>query len=440
MDQQRFAEGKRSYRAGHYAQAAQDFLESAEPGIARGNGPAFHQAGNAFLQLERLDDALTMYQNALRDDTYDSMSGVYSNIGYVYAKLKNHGASAEAYELAATYPECEKPYKCHLRVAQNHMKLGNIDKAAIAYKKAALDVNNPARSKALYNLALCLLELKQPLSAVESLKLALDFPDCENRGKVFSSLGIAYSLLDSDEEAVEAFEHAQYALGDEGLSPVALSIYAAAKARISAQPTEPFALDETIQGQEESAESAVSLTGEIRSIDMGDGPTAGQTETFNAIGTDEEVAQFFALTEDELLEQSKLLAKVDKKGMTWWKVIILIVGILALLLALMAGGAYYLGMGYPAASDTVWECINAYGTEAEVSPYWVSGKADAEREMATTVPRQAVFDISSPVGRMNDSTVLVTATDAQDNQTQVRFNLIRDGFGWKIKNVQVVLD
>ena len=265
MDQERFAQGMRNYRSGNYALAAQDFLESAEAGIARGNGQAFHQAGNAFLKLERNADALTMYQNALRDDTYDNMSAVYSNIGHVYARQGEYAQSIEAYELAATYPECEKPYRCFLRIAQNQMKLGSIDKAAIAYKKAALDVNNPARSKALYNLALCLLELKQPLSAVESLKLALDFGDCDNRPQVFSSLGIAYSLLDSDEEAVEAFGHAEYLLGEEGLSQIAAAAYAAAKARLADQmPTQ--AVVEQLPEQV-AEDEAVSLTGEIKSID-----------------------------------------------------------------------------------------------------------------------------------------------------------------------------
>jgi len=441
VNQERFAEGKRNYRSGNFAQAAQDFLESAEPGIARGNGLAFHQAGNAFMQLGRLDDALTMYQNALRDDTYDSMSGVYSNIGHVYAKQKNYNASAEAYELAATYPECEKPYKCHLRVAQNHMKLGSVDKAAISYKKAALDVGNPARSKALYNLALCLLELKQPLSAVESLKLALDFPDCENRGNVFSSLGIAYALLDSDEEAVEAFEHAQYALGDGGMSPVALAAYAAAKARMAAQaPHHPILEEAVAEDNADEDDGDLSRTGEIRSIDMGDGTDAQLPEGFSAIGTAEDVAQFFALSEDELLEQSKQLAKADKKRMAWWKIVLGIIVGLLLLSALAVGVAYYLGLGYPAANDVVWGSLNAYGNEVSVDRYWVSGATDAEREMASAVPRQAIFDIKSPTGRMNESVVEVIATDAQDNQTPLRFNLVRDGFGWKIKSVHRALD
>ena len=434
MDQERFTQGMRHYRSGNFALAAQDFLESAEPGIARGNGAAFHQAGNAFLKLERNDDALTMYQNALRDDTYDSMSAVYSNIGHVYAKQGKHAESIEAYELAATYPECERPYKCHIRVAQNHMKLGSIDKAAIAYKKAALDVNNPTRSKALYNLALCLLELKQPLSAVESLKLALDFSDCENRAEVFCSLGIAYTMLDSDEEAVEAFGHADYLLGDAGLPPLSAAAYAAAKARLAAAaPAAPVIAPSVA---EPTAEEAVSLTGEIKSIDTAGFDRSGDEEPAVAIGTDEEVAHFFALSDEELVAQSKLHQKAERGGWRWWKTLLVVLAGLVLLAALAAGAAYYLGLGYPLADEVVWETLNAYGTNKPIAAFWNMNEDDAQQVMEATVPREAVFNIDGPIGRMNESTVNVAATDAQGVESSLVFTLQRDGIGWRITNVQ----
>ncbi|MCL2819151.1 MAG: tetratricopeptide repeat protein, partial [Actinomycetia bacterium] len=429
MNQDSFAQGMRQYRAGNYAQAAQDFLESAEPGIARGNGSAFHQAGNAFLQLKRNKDALTMYQNALRDDTYDNMSAVYSNIGLVHAKEGNYAASADAYELASTYPECEKPYKCHLKVAQNQMKLGSIDKAAIAYKKAALDLNNPQRSKALYNLALCLLELKQPLSAVESLKLALEFPDCENRGQVFSSLGIAYSLLNSDEEAVEAFEHASYSLGEEGLSPVAASAYAAARARLAALAPEPPIIEETVI--DDSDEEALSRTGEIQSIDMGQTDAA---DVYPAVGTDEEIAHFFALTDDELAEQGKQIAMAEHHVL-WWKVALWSLLGLLLVAALAVGLAYFFGLGYPPANEIVYNALSAYGSEQNVAPYWNVDQSQAELQMQESIPRQAVFDIGPPSGRMNESKVTVHVTDMQDVVTTLTFTLVRDGLSWKISSV-----
>jgi tetratricopeptide (TPR) repeat protein len=445
VDQERFAQGKRNYRSGDYAQAAQDFLESAEPGIARGNGSAFHQAGNAFMQLGRYKDALTMYQNALRDDTYDNVSSVYSNIGHVYSKEGNHAASAESYELAASYPECEKPYKCHLRAAQSHMKLKNIDKAALAYKKAALDVNNPDRSKALFNLALCFLELKQPLSAVESLKVALDFPDCRNRGKLFSSLGIAYSMLDSDDEAIEAFEHAIANLGEDGLTPVAAAAYAHVKARRSVWASAQPIIEESIASDVEDADP-MSLTGEIQSIDTSHVDDS-QVDVLAAMGTDEEVAQFFAMSEEELLEQGKLLAKVERKNGLWWKVLVgVIVGILALA-AIAVGVAYYLGLGYPFAQDVVRESLRAYSVETTattadasvtadaIAPYWTVSGQEAFAQMETEVPRDALYGIKQGVGKMSQSTVEVEARGSSEEVTILQFNLVRDGLGWKIKSV-----
>ena len=441
MDQERFAQGRRNYRSGNYAQAAQEFLESAEPGIARGNGSAFHQAGNAFLQLGRLPDAMTMYQNALRDDTYDNMSSVYSNIGHVYAKEGKYAESAEAFELAATYPECEKPYKCHLRVAQNHMKLGQIDKAAIAYKKAALDVTNPDRSKALYNLALCLLELKQPLSAVESLKLALDFPDCDSRGKVLQSLGIAYTLLDSDEEAIEAFEGARAVLGEEALSAVASATYATAKSRRMAEVGEAQPLIvETPEAYILGDEDITSLTGEIRSIDTSEFEPEQHTEGFSAIGSAEEVAEFYAMTDDELLEQSKQLAAVDKPPVKWWKVLLGILLALLLVAVSAAGVAYYLGYGYPGASQVVHSALSAYRDEEPVASYWSIPAEEAEEMMSDTVPHGLNYEILTADGQMGLSTVPVIATDADESETALRFNLVRDGLSWRIESVHVALD
>ena len=435
MDQERFAQGKRSYRAGNFAQAAQDFLESAEEGIARGNGAAFHQTGNAFLQLGRLGDALTMYQNALRDDTYTNMSGVYQNIGFVYAKEGNYAESAEAYELAATYPECEKPYKCHLGVAQNQMRLGNVDKAAIAYKKAAVDINNPARDKALYNLALCLLELKQPLSAVESLKLALEFPDCTDRGKVLSSLAIAYTLLDSDEEAVETFEQALVVLGGAPLPASAVPIYEAAKARLamlSAGQTRVLS-----ESPYPDSNGYPPDSGEIQSIDtsavtMADEQSIG---AYNVIGSDEEVAQFFALSDAEVLAQSKQLAKSERRG-RWWKILLAVILTLILLCGVAAGVAWYLGLGYPFASDVVSQCLDAYATEGDIASYWALPVAQAERSMAIDVPLKGVtYTIKPETGRMNESTVQVVA-EKEETKTYLTFTLVRsDIIHWKISGL-----
>ena len=434
MDQERFAQGMRNYRSGNYALAAQDFLESAEAGIARGNGSAFHQAGNAFFQLDRNADALTMYQNALRDDTYANMSAVYANIGHVYAKEGKLAQSVEAYELSATYPECEKPYRCYLRVAQNHMKLGSIDKAAIAYKKAALDVNNPARSKALYNLALCLLELKQPLSAVESLKLALDFDDCANKEQVYTTLGIAYALLDSDEEAVDAFEHAQYLLGEQGLGPIAEAAYAASKARLVANaPAEPVL--ESTQTQIDQ-DHAISLTGEIKSIATNALEPRGVGESV-VIGSDEEVAQFFALTDEELVEQGRRFAKADREGWKWWKTLLVILLGLLLVASLAVGVTYYLGLGYPPPDEVVLQTLRAYGAEQPIAETWSLSENDAQQAMASAVPREAVFTIDPPDGRMSEATVQVKATNDVQTQTDLVFTLERFGIGWKITGVRV---
>jgi len=424
VNQERFEQGQISYRCGQYAQAAQEFLESAEPGIARGNGAAFHQAGNAFLQLQRYADAITVYQNALRDDTYTKMSAIYSNMAIAYTKLGDFSAAAESYELAASYPECEKSYRCYLGAAQAQMKLGNIDKAAIAYKKAALDVENPNRPKALYNLALCLFELNQPLSALESLKVALDFPNCENRGRVMAAIGIAYTMLDSDDEAVEIFRQAIATLGTEPMSPAATQAFAEAQARIAAREAALVA-------------QAPSLTGEIRSIDTSAAmQTAAPYEHHAAvaIGAEQDVANYFAMSEADLIQQGKELSAGTSKGL-WWKVLLgFFAGILVLALAAL-GAAYYFGLGYPLAIDVVYGALDEYGAMNSVGEFWDTTPERADAYMAQVVPLQAQYSIDDVEGRMNTNIIRVIAEDARGRQTILIFTLVRDGIGWKITSV-----
>ncbi len=104
--------------------------------------------------------------------------------------------------------------------------MGRYEDAALAYRQAALDGDNPDPGKALSNLGMCFLALDRPGDAVEAYKAAIGFDDYSGKGKATANLGIALTAMGEHEEAIRAFEKATAvprldsdASGGRGLQP-----------------------------------------------------------------------------------------------------------------------------------------------------------------------------------------------------------------------------
>ena len=64
----------------------------------------------------------------------------------------------------------------------------------MAFREAALDINNPDPTKALLNLGVCFMALDRPADAVQSYESALQFDmDPATRNKMYANLGQAYT-------------------------------------------------------------------------------------------------------------------------------------------------------------------------------------------------------------------------------------------------------
>ncbi len=147
MDQNRFQEAQAAYDAGDFRSAAKQFLASAGRG-AEGNGAAYHMAGNSLCRLRRFQDAVTVYGHALRDPLYDRRGAVQANLGAAYMSLGEYAQAANAYEAALAEPDYTTYYKGLQGMAGALLERGKVEEAAVNYRKAALDANNPDPGRA----------------------------------------------------------------------------------------------------------------------------------------------------------------------------------------------------------------------------------------------------------------------------------------------------
>lgn len=263
MEQTRFQEAQQAYDGGDFRMAAKLFLASAGRG-ADGNGAAYHMAGNSLMRLRRYQDALTVYEHALRDSLYDKRGAIRANIGAAWAALGDWAESARAYEGAIAEPDYTTPFKAYQGLAGALLERGRVEDAAIAYRKAALDPSNPDPGKALVNLGLCFMALSRPADAVESYKAALGFDEYKGRGKALSNLGLAYAALGEDSEAMRAFAKAEELHGYE-LTPAARTAYQAAASR-SAMAGEAAADEAAVDGVQGYAAAVEAVAGATVSV------------------------------------------------------------------------------------------------------------------------------------------------------------------------------
>lgn len=481
MNTKLFEQGQAAYSEKDFRTAARLFLDALEPGTPIGNGPAFHMAGNAFMQLGRFNDAVTVFQNALRDDGYNRRSAIESNLAASYVQTGDYSSAITHYELALTESDCKAPYKCYQGLANAYMEQHKFEQAAYSYKKAALDGTNPDPGKALVNLGLCLMALSRPEAAVEAYRAALGCDTYQNRGKALANLGVAHHAAGHWPEAVRTLEEAK-TLHKYELSAQARAILADARCHmegsapdddIEAVTAEPMVIDDLGTIDEPSVEAVMhSPSTELvsapkpESISIPapelvpnpapeDGFSAFLPETDSAtieslvpdppqsapaalafsdnnlsFGEVEDVEQFFAVSENELKRKGKEKARSERKPFGWLKPVLIIVVILGILGG-TTYGLYMSGYGMPAAETTVSDLMNAYNTGEPLENMWATGSINISREMAA-IPTPGTFKVDSVAKGTEESVASVTVTPNQGAPLKFKFTLVREGLGWKI--------
>lgn len=446
MDQSKFEDAQAAYDGGQYRDAAKKFLAAAGT-VTAGNGAAFHMAGNSLMRLRRYQDAVTVYGQALRDETYGKRGAVLANSGRAYAALGDYTKAEESYRSAIDEPDYTTPWKAQQGAASALLERGRVDEAAVAFRKAAIDPGNPEPSKSLVNLGLCFMGLGRPADAIEAYKAALGFDNYHGRGKALANMGIAYAQMGDYEEAIRSFEKATELHGH-ALTGPAKEAYESALS-MARPPAETIDGWETGEIAMVGADEALPTgwgTGELSALagaGAPDGAPAGppSDEAADELGFGDEtaVSDFFAMTEDEMRKRDREAKRAarDARRSTGHTIRVITAWVIVLVLlagALVAG--WWAGLGWPTQQDSVDRMMAAYQAGASYDEYWVAvPKGDIAKEMAKVPPIKS-YTIDGIERGARDSAALITVTPQKGAALHYRLSLSREGVGWKVSGIE----
>ncbi|HET6498832.1 MAG TPA: tetratricopeptide repeat protein, partial [Coriobacteriia bacterium] len=340
--------------------------------------------------------------------------------------------AVRAYDAALEDPEYLGQHRALRGKAGALYEMGRIEDAAMAYRQAALDGDNPDPGKALNNLGMCFMAMDRPTDAVEAYRAALGFDSYTGRGRALANLGMAYHVIERHGDAVKAFEKATE-LHSHQLTDVARVAYATSRSHLA-----PDTEREVVEGW---------TTGEMTRVSAGDESAGGappppepspSADTSLPQSEDDGVENFFALTDAEMLERDRearraerRLRRADRHPLTVVAAVLLVVSIVG-----GAGVALFMwGVGYPTQQMTVSGMMQARSAGDPVAQHWVAvPTADIDKEMAK-IPPMTGFVIESVERSPRTSVAIVTVTPESGAPLSYRVSLAREGVGWKVTGV-----
>ncbi|MCL2403148.1 MAG: tetratricopeptide repeat protein [Coriobacteriia bacterium] len=465
MNTNKFSEAQQHYSEGDYRKSARLFLDAVEKGTPIGNGPAYHMAGNSFMQLKRHSDAVVVFEHALRDDTYMRRDAVEANLANAYVRTGDYDSAIAHYEAALALNKDASNYKLYQGTALAYMKQQKYELAAIAYKHAALDSHNPAPGKSLLNLGLAMMASGNAQGAIEAYQAALTSPEYKNKGRALLNTGIAYHSLGNWQDAITALEDAK-GQANYTESDVARATLADAKQRLALEIQVAEADQAIIEDEEDTidpVEAYMAQTSTFAEVAEDDPDTTVPEATHlplpaNAdsnsqterplpssakdlypqheikVGNAEDVERFFALSDKEVAEQGREMMKKERGRFFWVKWVLITILLLG---ALGGGGAalYFTGFGHPSAEATVTQLLKNYAEGRSIAENWTfDTQANIENEMAI-IPMPADFTIDSIDSGPAITEVRASIVASDDSISSFTFILTREGLGWKVEEV-----
>ncbi len=433
MDGAHFAAGQTAYQSGDFEVAAQEFLAAAQesPGEA---ARAYHQAGNALLRLKRYDEAVSAYRGALEDASYVARSGVFGNLGTALSAAGRTAEALEAFDSALTDPGYRSTYKALQGRAGALFELGRYEEAATAYREAAWADGNPDPGRALNNLGLTFMALDRPQDAIEAYKAAIGVDSYSAKGRASVNLALAYADMGFFEEALREFDEAEERFGY-----VPSGEAAAVRERLRStardelrepagappEPPEVESVEGWVTGQMPVAVAADQSEQTVE-------PTEGET--------DERETRFFSMSEAEMRVEARKARKAERRAArTPARIAARVAVIVAIVVVLAgaAGGAIYLGYGYPTQEQTVDGMLQAYRGGRPYAAYWVAvPQGDVAQEMRQLPARFASFKIVGVDRSALTSTARISVTLETGTPLAYDILLVREGVGWKVDGIR----
>lgn len=424
--------GEAAYAAGDWDTAAVEFLASVHGRPADGSGYALHQAGNALVRLGRLADAVTVYERAVLDETYDRRSAVFANMGAAHGAAGAYEKALAAYTSALADKSYPTPHKALHGRGHALYELERYDEAAQAYRQAAWSDGNPDPGKSFNNLGLSFMAMGRPEEALEAFRAAIGIEDYAAKGKATANLGLAYFTMGFYEEAVREFERSRDTLGHE-LTGEMLAAYEEAQHKAGEEPGAPSAPFEPVEI--ETVEGW--MTGEMPPAM----PASDDTGPLPDVDT-EATRRFFDRSEDEMVEDQKAERKAARTAKRTPRGIALRIGLVLLGVLVVAGifgGLLYAGFGYPTQTQTVSALLDAYRSGASYTEYWVAvPQANVVQEMDQLPAKFASYRVSGVDRSALSSTARVIVRFDTGAELSYDILLTREGVGWKVVGVKNV--
>ena len=478
MDRTKYEAAHQLYQEKDYRKAARLFLEAADEGTPLENGMAYHGAGNSFMCLKRYHDAIIVYEQALRDDSYQKRGTIENNLANAYLQNGDLSQAIAHFEAALDESSMYEPYKCYQGLAHAYFEQRAYEQAALAYKNAALDERNPNPGAALVNLGLCMMALERPESAVEAYSAALGVDGYANRGKALANLGMAYYACKDYTRAQRALEEAQVmhhyqlnpaatevlaacqamqgqgqtpeeaagAAGEEGAVVAAeggagsLPEEAPVAAAASAAEPEPAPIAASTPAPAPAAQPSPEEESKLAALEAQQqeasvaNPVEDHSQDTGQIGPLEEVDSFYALSDKEIARQRKQELRRGRSIWHWLAPVLIVLGVL-LILAGAAVAVFTTGFGAPSVDTTIAHLFSAYNTGVSYESYWVSGTPNIGRQMKA-LPPDSDFSIKSIDPQMTSSTAKVAVTAPGSTNLNFTVTLKRVGLGWKISSIK----
>jgi len=416
-----------AYAARDWDKAALEYMASVHQLPVEGTGYALHHAGNALLKLGRYADAVTVYERAVLDETYDRRAAIFANLGTAACSAGLFDKSVAAYDVALADDSYPTPYKALQGRAGALYELGRFEDATVSYRQAAWADGNPDPGRSFNNLGLSFMALGRPSDAVEAFKAAVGLETYTAKGKATANLALAYAAMGFFEEAVREFERARdtfgYELTDEMLATYEQCLESGGTDGAPLlPPLEPIER-ETVEGWE---------TGEM--------PPASEAPTPLPDADDEATQRFFDRSEDEMRDSGLAERKAARSARLTPRVMAVRAGIAlagVLVIAGILGGLLYAGFGYPTQTQTVSALFDAYRSSDSYTQYWVAvPQANVQQEMNQLPASFASYRITGIDRAALKSTVRVLVRFETGAELGYDVVLAREGVGWKVTGVK----
>jgi tetratricopeptide (TPR) repeat protein/ribonuclease BN (tRNA processing enzyme) len=191
------------------AQEALELLESSEKKMPETEkGYLLFLKGAALQKVDRLDDAIEAYNNAITDRNFDAPGIAWNNLGRALHEKGEYDEAIKAYNKALKDSKYDSPGIAWNNLGRALHEKGEYDEAIKAYNKALKDPKFDSPGITWSNMGLALYAKGEYDEAIKACNKALKDSKYDSPGIAWGNLGLALYEKDEYDEAIKAYNKA----------------------------------------------------------------------------------------------------------------------------------------------------------------------------------------------------------------------------------------